>query len=333
MITVTVYFKDKGPELDQLLEDLDSLQAITPHQVAMINLEADKGLQEKVGGNLPTVEIGPYKLKPPYSRQDLQILLGAARDRISQLERADEKGYQDRYKKGRTLNSGDKISIWLSKHYLALVNILLLVYVGLPFLAPVLLKTDHPVAANVIYRAYSAMCHQLAFRSWFLFGEQAYYPRELAGLNGVITYETLADTKDLDLLLARSFNGNEIVGYKVALCERDVAIYLSMAIFGIVFGLFGRKIKSIPWFFWIIFGLGPIGLDGFSQLLNFIPFLANLLPARESTPLLRTITGGLFGWMTAWYLFPMLEDTARETRQIMRRKLAVIQQKPIEDHS
>jgi hypothetical protein len=50
------------------------------------------------------------------------------------------------------------------------------------------------------------------------------------------------------------------------------------------------------------------------------------VPIRESTPLLRTLTGGLFGWMTAWYLFPMLEETAREARLIVQRKIAVIQQ-------
>lgn len=326
MINVTIFHREKGTEFDQLLADLDSLQPIVPHRVATVDLDSDRGLQEKIGQKLPVIEIGPYHLHPPFSRQDLQIVLSAARDRVSQLEQVDEVGYNNRVAKGRTMNSGDRLSLWLSRHYLALVNILLLLYVGLPFLAPVLAKTDHPLAANIIYRVYGAMCHQLAFRSWFLFGEQAYYPRELAGVPNVVTYEVLENTKEVDLLAARSFIGNEVVGYKVALCQRDVAIYLFMVFFGIVFGIFGRKFRTIPWYMWVVFGLGPIGLDGFSQLASFMPFLAGWLPIRESTPLLRTLTGGLFGWMTAWYLFPMLEDTARETRQIMQRKLAVIQQ-------
>jgi len=41
---------------------------------------------------------------------------------------------------------------------------------------------------------------------------------------------------------------------------------------------------------------------------------------------MRTLTGGLFGWITAWYLFPMLEETAREARLIVQRKMAVINQ-------
>jgi hypothetical protein len=30
--------------------------------------------------------------------------------------------------------------------------------------------------------------------------------------------------------------------------------------------------------------------------------------------------------MTAWYLFPMIEESASETRRILARKLAVIRQ-------
>lgn len=326
MINVTIYYLEKGPALDQLMADLHSLQAIVPHQASVISLESDRGLQEKFGQQLPVIEIGPYRLKPPFTRQDLQIILSAARDRVNQLEQVDDAGYKDRVAKGKAMNSGDKLSLWLSNHYLALVNILLALYVGVPFLAPVFEKTGHPLPANIIYRVYGIMCHQLAFRSYFLFGEQAYYPSKLAEIPNAITYETLSNSQEIDLLATRAFIGNDVVGYKIALCERDVAIYLTMLLFGLVFGLFGRKFRSIPWYLWVVFGLGPIGLDGFSQLASFMPFLSSWIPVRESTPLLRTLTGGLFGWMTAWYLFPMLEDTARETRQILKRKFAAIQQ-------
>lgn len=326
MITVSVYYQDKGPEFDQLLKDLDAIQAVVPHQLVTIDLNSDKVLIERVGKRLPVIEIGPYRLPPPFSRQDLQIMLSAARDRVNQLEKIDEEAFHQRVVRARSMSSGDKVSFWLSHHYLALVNIFLLLYVGLPFLAPVLQKNGYTLPATIIYKIYGVMCHQLAFRSWFLFGEQAYYPRELAHIPGVITFETLQHSDEVDLFAAKSFVGNDVVGYKVALCERDVAIYLFMLLFGVCFGLFRRKFRSINWMVWLIIGLVPIGLDGSTQLINFIPFLAKWLPIRESTPLLRTLTGSLFGWMTAWYLFPMLEDTARETRQLMQKKMAVIQQ-------
>jgi uncharacterized membrane protein len=242
------------------------------------------------------------------------------------MERVDQEAYQQRLAKGHTVSASDRLSNFISFHYLAVANLFLLLYVGLPFLAPVLMKSGYQTPAAVIYKVYGALCHQLAFRSFFLFGEQSYYPRELAGVPNTITWETLSNSKTIDLIAARSFVGNPVVGYKVAFCERDVAIYIFMLFFGITFQLSGRRFRSIPWYVWVAFGLVPIGLDGFSQL----PDLTTGLPAwvlmRESTPLLRVLTGGLFGWMTAWYLFPMLEETAREARRIVQRKMAVIEQ-------
>jgi uncharacterized membrane protein len=170
------------------------------------------------------------------------------------------------------------------------------------------------------------MCHQLAFRSFFLFGEQPYYPRALAGVPNAITYEELQNSTQIDIVGARNFDGNPVVGYKVALCERDVAIYGFMLLFGLVFWASGRRLRSIPWYLWVLIGLGPIGLDGFSQLPGLASGLPAWLPVRESTPFLRVLTGAMFGWMTAWYLFPMLEDTARESLNLVQHKMAVVQQ-------
>ncbi len=327
MITVTVYYRVKDAAFEQLLADLNSIQVNVPHRLITLDVTQERDLQERYQKvRLPLLLAGTFHLQPPFSRQDLQIMLGAARDRMTQLEQVDQVGFQKRLEKGSSLSSGDRLSSWLSRHYLALVNFLLFLYVGLPFLAPVLMETNHPLAATIIYRVYGTMCHQLAYRSWFLFGEQPFYPRELTGISGVVSYEMLKNSQDIDLIEARNFVGNEVTGYKVALCERDIAIYAFMLFFGLMFAVLGRRMRPIPWFMWVILGLIPIGLDGGSQLFGMIPFLAEIIPMRESTPLLRTLTGGLFGWMTAWYLFPMLEETARETRYIIQRKMAVRQQ-------
>ena len=67
--------------------------------------------------------------------------------------------------------SADRLSVWLSGHWLALINVALAIYIGLPFLAPVLDKLGHPFAAQIIYSTYRALCHELPQRSYFLFGE------------------------------------------------------------------------------------------------------------------------------------------------------------------
>lgn len=331
MITVTLYVRKQCPECDQAVADFKALEESIPHQLVIVDVESDRGLMEKFGQRLPVVEIGPYHLRAPFTRQDLLILLSAARDRVGQLERVDQDAYQQRLEKGHSMSTSDSITRFLGNHYLSLLNIFLLIYIGLPFLAPVLMKTGSTLPASLIYRVYSPMCHQLAFRSWFLFGAQPYYPRELAGVQGVTPYEALANTQEVDVVQARNFLGNEAVGYKVALCQRDVAIYGFMLLFGVMYSLTGRKLRSLPWYIWVVVGMVPIALDGFSQLPSLAEGLPAWLPFRESTPLYRTLTGGLFGWVTAWYLFPMLEETARETRRIFQRKSAVIEQSSLSE--
>lgn len=57
--------------------------------------------------------------------------------------------------------------------------ILLGIYTALPFVAPTLMKLGATGPARVIYTLYSPFCHQFAFRSFFLWGEQGFYPRSI----------------------------------------------------------------------------------------------------------------------------------------------------------
>jgi uncharacterized membrane protein len=224
--------------------------------------------------------------------------------------------------------------LWVSKHWLMLVAVFFGLYAGLPFLAPTLMHLGATGPARVLYTIYSPMCHQYAFRSWFLFGEQAAYPRLDAGVAESAAYEQFVAgdahfsavenlyewTPELQLA-SRSFIGNERVGYKVALCERDVAIYGALFVFALLFS-FPRarsRLRPVPILLYLFLGLGPIGLDGFSQLLSEPPF--SLWPIRESTPLFRTVTGALFGLMNGWLALPYLEESMRDTRQEITAKL------------
>jgi uncharacterized membrane protein len=58
----------------------------------------------------------------------------------------------------------------LSRHWLAWANLVWGLIVGLPWLAPVLMKIGATGPARAIYHVYSFLCHQLANRSFFLFG-------------------------------------------------------------------------------------------------------------------------------------------------------------------
>ena len=296
-----------------------------------VDIESDAALMANFALEIPVVEAGPYSLKAPITRQKLQMTLGAAFDRKNQLEQIGDPEYLMRIKKGKKVTTGDRVSYWIARHYLLLLNLFMLFYVGLPFLAPTLMKMGATLPAKAIYRIYSPLCHQFGFRSFFLYGEQAFYPLAEANVAGVKTFEQATGIPNLDdpysitRFEARAYIGDETVGYKVALCERDVAIYLAMLTFGIIFGLTGRRIKSLHWALWLFIGIAPIALDGFSQLFSQFNWhwLASVFPYRESTPFLRALTGALFGFATAWFAYPNIEESMSETRQYYIKKFAV----------
>jgi len=193
------------------------------------------------------------------------------------------------------------------RHWLAMVVGMLLVYAGLPFLAPVLKKAGADGLAQAIYQPYKFVCHTYAFRSFFLFGEQVVYSRG----QGEGEFERATGINPMTpvgLFEAREFQGNERVGYKVALCQRDIAIYLSIAINGMIFAAVRRRAsRPIPWLLFVLIGLLPIAIDGFSQLLSQPPLV--ILPFRESTWVFRVVTGALFGTSVAWLAFPLIESS------------------------
>jgi uncharacterized membrane protein/glutaredoxin len=320
MIEVTLYSR-KDCQLCDIAETyLEELQSEIPHHLSVIDVDSDSKLRSMYGFNVPVVLIGPYKLSAPFEKKDLEISLRAVQHSRDQDEKLDQAIAEGRLKVPVHWNTSDGISIWLSRHYLAVFNILVFIYVGIPFLAPALMKVGATTPAGIIYKAYSFVCHQFAFRSWFLFGEQAVYPRAEAQLPDLITFQQATGLDGYDLLAARAFVGNPQIGYKVALCERDVAIYGGIFLFGVIFAFFRRKIKPIHWVIWIFVAIVPIGLDGFSQLISQPPI--NLIPLRESTPLLRTLTGFLFGFVTAWFGYPYVEESMQENRRFLEGKLS-----------
>jgi uncharacterized membrane protein/glutaredoxin len=325
-ITVTLYTRKDCALCEQAKADLETIQSQIPHQLVEIDVDIDPVLREKYIAEVPVVEVGPYTLKTAFTKADLLMSLGAAHDRKNHLDQIADPAYQRRVERGQVVSRTDRFSMWLSRHWLAAVNLLIFVYVGLPFLAPVLMKVGATLPANIIYTAYSPLCHQLGFRSFFLFGEQPYYPRAAAEVAGAITFNQATGINEDDLLAARAYVGNEQVGYKVAICERDVAIYLAIIAFGLFFAATGRRLKPLHWVLWLAIGIFPIGLDGFSQLFGQLnlPFLNTIFPYRESTPFLRVLTGGLFGFCTAWFGLPYMEESMRETREILIRKFLVI---------
>jgi hypothetical protein len=63
----------------------------------------------------------------------------------------------------------------LMRHWLLSFIIAYGIFNALPFVAPVLMETGWSAGGNAIYTFYSTLCHQMAQRSFFLFGERTMY--------------------------------------------------------------------------------------------------------------------------------------------------------------
>ncbi len=320
MILVTFTYREADPKYKEILRRINTFNKKYDFQLIEIQ---DKGDIDP--SKLPLIEIGPYRLRNDASEIEMSVAFKAAHDRSQQISKVNSDHPSKKANRKEKFSFWDRLALWYTRHYMAFINTIVAIFVGLSFLPPIFMHLNLPKPAKVIYAIYSPLCHQLAFRSWFLFGEQPVYPRKLANLKYPITYEILMGSEEIDGLEARQYIGDEVHGYKVALCERDVAMYGSFFLFGVIFALYKKRIRTIRWWMWILIGIVPIAIDGFSQIPGF-GFQINWFPARESTPLLRTITGVLFGVFTAWYLFPMVEDTMRSTRRMLIRKQAILKQ-------
>ena len=321
MLTVTLYTKEDCSLCQSVEQDLEELQENFPHQLVVIDIEKEK-LTAEFSTEIPVVEVGPYQLKAPFDRKTLHMTLGAAQDRMGQLDKIDDERHQGRVRRGARISVADRFFYWLSNNYMLVFNGFVFLYVALAFFAPLLQAGGNTGVAKIIYAVYGRLCHQLSFRSWFLFGEQAAYPRAAAGVKGLMTYAEATGLDPGNLQSAHQFVGNAVLGYKVALCQRDIAIYGSILLFGLIFSLTKKRINSLPVLWWVVLGMVPIGLDGLSQLISQLPI--DFIPLRESTPLLRTLTGAAFGFTTAWFGYPLVEETMAETRKVMTVKFTAL---------
>jgi uncharacterized membrane protein len=120
-----------------------------------------------------------------------------------------------------------------------------------------------------------------------------------AGLEGISQTIFVLYSVTCHQMPSRSFF---ILGHQMPYCERNTAIYLSMAAAGLVYArLRPHGLRPLPWRWYIVLIL-PMAVDGFTQLFGW----------RESTWLLRVVTGTLFGIASVWLAFPYLQESFEE---------------------
>lgn len=203
--------------------------------------------------------------------------------------------------------------IWLlSKQWLVAVNLLSGFILFLGFLAPVLQAEGLTAESQRVYRFLAPHNHQLPQRSYFLFGQNS----------GIHTYsvpQLVAAGADPQRL--ESFVGNAEIGFKTALNQRMIAIFVAIFLGGVWWGLAGRR-PQLDLVLLLLMAL-PLLIDGFSHMASERSGSgfrdpngwAVILTAGAFSPdfyggstlgslnwWLRTLTGLLFGFGLIWYL-------------------------------
>jgi uncharacterized membrane protein len=231
----------------------------------------------------------------------------------------------------RATSRAQRVLLWFSRHWLAVFNVGWGIFVILPWLAPVLMRTGLRGPAQAIYLGYSFVCHQLPERSYFLFGSNVSYP--LVDINRVWPGN--------DPLTLRQFIGDAQFGYKVAWSDRMVSLYTGLWFGSLAWAFVRRRLKPISLLTYALLVL-PMAVDGTTHLVSDLwgigrgfrdsnEWLAALtnhaLPAwfyagdalGSFNSWMRLITGLLFGLSTAALLLPYLEQSLAQVREELER--------------
>jgi uncharacterized membrane protein len=162
------------------------------------------------------------------------------------------------------------------------------IFNGLPFLAPLFMKVGWESAGRIIYMVYSGLCHQMAQRSFFLFGPKGFQMYNIAELP-----INLAGLSNGERFLAlRHFIGNESIGWKVAWSDRMVYMYVSPLLLAIGYAILRRfkQIKPLPFWAFILL-LMPMLIDGGSHWVSDLAGVGQGF--RYGNAWLATLTGNM----------------------------------------
>lgn len=217
----------------------------------------------------------------------------------------------------------NKAFLQFSRSWLLVISLILVIFNGLPWLAPIFMEQGWEKVGNIIYLMYGLLCHQMPQRSFFLFGSSPMIPLE--------SVQTIWQDSANPLVL-RQFVGSSAVGWKVAWSDRMVYMYASPLLFGLLFWPLRRHLKPLSTKGFLLFLL-PMAIDGTTHLVSellggigggfrytndwLVVLTNNVFPATfysgdafgSFNAWMRLLTGILFGLGFVWYAYPRLHLT------------------------
>lgn len=174
--------------------------------------------------------------------------------------------------------------------------VVLLILVGTIFITPFIALEDESDAV-LSYDLYGITCHQKLSRSLCIFKTDSGFR-----MNDCVPQNGTYVEKDNELL---STERNGETGYKFPVCSRCISLYFAMLLGALLYPMF-MDIKGKELFppFFLIIAIVPLALDGTAQFLlsmNMLPF------AYESTNAIRIATGFIAGFVSSFYIIPLLQ--------------------------
>lgn len=304
---VTVYTK---PGCHLCEDALDLLDKLTPQyrlQVEELNILDDMALHEAYHTQIPVIEaenaatIG--KLVAPISETELRAYLEMARRESlppppthtieDEKRKTKDEGQNTPHSTLHTPHSKepaiDRMVAYVGRHWLRLVCIVMGVFVGLPWLAPLFDWLGWYNLSHPIYSAYALTCHQLPERAGTVFGYQVAFCYRNTVLYG----------------------GLSLFGAVYGLA-RDRGV-----------PKLGWMRRPLPWWGFIIL-LAPMAVDGITHMLGLRePMMDMVMDASfgsfyiGSQPgslnwWLRIITGLLAAFGAVWFSFPRMTRAVAE---------------------
>jgi hypothetical protein len=200
----------------------------------------------------------------------------------------------------------------LSKYISEIVFIFLIIYLLVSIFAAIALKLGWDDIGDTIHKIYRIFCHQRIERSPLLFGSDPqifYTSEELKALGAIPEYNPHVPVIFSNEVFGYPYTGNANVGFKTALCIRDLALYVGMIALGSFY--FARiyikdTLTKFNWRIAVILMM-PMVLDVGIQIIAQVfswDFISDEYIGSISK---RIVTGLLFGIGFGMIVFPNLK--------------------------
>ena len=301
---VTIYTKPGCHLCDEALHLIDKMTPRFGIELTEVNIIEDMAVYEEYKELIPVVKVTDARvgrLVAPISEAEMYAYFEMARGAMQGGSGA-----------GRSVlpvreTAFDRMAKWVGKHWLRLICIVMGIFVGIPWLAPVFASFGWWDAANPIYTAYALTCHQLPERAGNVFGYQvAFCYRNTALYGGVVLFGMFYG-------MARSGGAGPMRFLK----------------------------RQLPWWGFVLL-LVPIAVDGLTHMFGLREALDWTMDASfgsfyiGSQPLslnwwLRIATGLLASLGAVWFAFPRMQravDDAEQIRQMYAQSRAMRSQIP-----